>query len=94
MAPTVAPTSAPTATPTSTSTATTRPVPVAVTKAIDSSASTVKSKPNTIAAKSEEQRFPETGEENNSGTALAGLALLTTATASLFGISMKRKRRN
>ncbi|MBU7495182.1 LPXTG cell wall anchor domain-containing protein [Lactiplantibacillus pentosus] len=93
-APTVAPTSAPTATPTSTSTATTRPVPVAVTKAIDSSASTVKSKPNTIAAKSEEQRFPETGEENNSGTALAGLALLTTATASLFGISMKRKRRN
>ncbi|MCB4210562.1 LPXTG cell wall anchor domain-containing protein [Lactiplantibacillus plantarum] len=94
VAPTVAPTSAPTATPTSTSTATTRPVPVAVTKAIDSSASTVKSKPNTIAAKSEEQRFPETGEENNSGTALAGLALLTTATASLFGISMKRKRRN
>ncbi|MGO2913399.1 MULTISPECIES: hypothetical protein [Lactiplantibacillus] len=25
---------------------------------------------------------------------MAGLALLTTATASLFGISMKRKRRN
>ncbi|RNE43419.1 putative hemoglobin and hemoglobin-haptoglobin-binding protein 3 precursor [Lacticaseibacillus paracasei] len=94
VAPTVAPTSATTVAPTSTSTATTRPVPVAVTKAIDSSASTVKSKPNTIAAKSEEQRFPETGEENNSGTALAGLALLTTATASLFGISMKRKRRN